>query len=127
MTIRLVLLRYVTICLAFGCLLGLPASAALGTNSLDVSIGPFPPPDPLDPGVFIGPFPPPDPLDHAEVFVAERQSNDVQRFNIGGRTAYSVAWRDAESLAVVVADPSYPSLPVHKDVRTLRLSDGSLE
>jgi hypothetical protein len=68
-----------------------------------------------------------DPLDHAEVFVAERQTSDVQRFNIGGRTAYSVAWRDAESLAVVVADPSYPSLPVHKEVRTLRLGDGSLE
>jgi hypothetical protein len=68
-----------------------------------------------------------DPLDRAEVFVIDRRSPDVRRFNLGGRTAFSAAWLDDASLAVVVADPTYPSLPVHKEVRTLRLSDGSLE
>jgi hypothetical protein len=68
-----------------------------------------------------------DPLDRSEVFVADRRTGDVQRFNLSGRTAFSAAWRDDESLVVVVADPAYPSLPVHKELRTLRLSDGSLE
>jgi hypothetical protein len=46
---------------------------------------------------------------------------------LSGRTAYSAAWRDDQSLVVVVADPTYPSLPVHKELRTLRLADSSLE
>jgi Tol biopolymer transport system component len=68
-----------------------------------------------------------DPLDRAEVFVIDRKSGDVHRFNVSGWTAFDTAWLDDGSLAVVVADPTYPSLPVHKELRTLRLSDGSLE
>jgi Peptidase family M1 domain len=68
-----------------------------------------------------------DPLDRSEVFVADRRSSDVRRFNLGGRTAFSAAWRDDDGLVVVVADPTYPSLPIYKQLRTLRLSDGSLE
>jgi dipeptidyl aminopeptidase/acylaminoacyl peptidase len=68
-----------------------------------------------------------DPMDRTEVFIADRRSSQVQRFNLGGRAAYSVAWRGEDALAVVVADTTYPSLPVDKQLRTLRLSDGSLE
>jgi Tol biopolymer transport system component len=68
-----------------------------------------------------------DPLDRAEVFVADRRNSDVRRFNLSGRTAFSAAWRDDDALVVVIADPTYPSLPIAKELRTLRLSDGSLE
>lgn len=68
-----------------------------------------------------------DPLDRAEVFVIDRQGGETRRFNLGGRTAFSAAWLDEESLAVVVADPSYPSLPIQKELRRLRLGDGSVE
>jgi tricorn protease-like protein len=68
-----------------------------------------------------------DPLDRSEVIVIDRASANVRRFNLGGRTAFSVAWLDDASLVVVVADPTYPSLPVHKELRTLRLADGSLD
>ena len=68
-----------------------------------------------------------DPLDRSEVFVVDRRSPDVRRFNLGGRTAFSAAWLADGSLVVVVADLTYPSLPVYKELRTLRLSDGSLE
>lgn len=68
-----------------------------------------------------------DPLDRSEVFVADRRSSDVRRFNLSGRTAFSAAWRDDDALVVVIGDPTYPSLPIYKELRTLRLSDGSLE
>jgi len=68
-----------------------------------------------------------DPLDRSEVFVIDRRSSDVRHFNLSGWTAFSAAWLNEASLVVVVADPSYPSLPVYKELRTLRLSDGSLE
>lgn len=68
-----------------------------------------------------------DVLHRAELFVIDRRSTAVRRFNLSGRTAFSAAWLDEASLVVVVADPTYPSLPVHKELRTLRLSDGSLE
>jgi len=68
-----------------------------------------------------------DPLDRTEVFVLDRRSGDVRRFNLSGWSAFSVAWLDDTSLAVVVADQSYLSVPVDKQLRTLRLSDGSLE
>jgi hypothetical protein len=68
-----------------------------------------------------------DPLDRSEVFVIDRRGSDVRHFNLSGWTAFSAAWLDDASLVVVVADPSYPSLPVYKELRTLRLSDGSLE
>ena len=61
------------------------------------------------------------------MFVADRRSNDVRRFNLSGRTAFSAAWRDDDALVVVIGDPTYPSLPIYKELRTLRLSDGSLE
>ena len=68
-----------------------------------------------------------DALDRSEVFVIDRRSASVRRFDLSGKTAFSAAWRDDASLVVVVADPTYPSLPVHRELRTLRLSDGSLE
>ena len=68
-----------------------------------------------------------DPLGRMEVFVIERRGGEPKRFNLSGRTAYSATWLDDQSLVVVVADPSYPSLPVFKELRTLRLADGSLD
>ena len=50
----------------------------------------------------------------------------MRRFDLGGWTAFSTTWLDDESLLVIVADPAYPSLPWHKELRTLRLNDGSL-
>ncbi len=68
-----------------------------------------------------------DALDRSEVFVIDGRNAAARRFDLSGRTAFSAAWLDDGSLVVVVADPTYPSLPVHKELRTLRLSDGSLE
>lgn len=68
-----------------------------------------------------------DPLVRSEVFVVDRRAGDVRHFKLSGRTAYSAAWLDQESLAVVVADPTYPSLPVLKELRRLRVIDGSLD
>jgi Tol biopolymer transport system component len=68
-----------------------------------------------------------DPLDRAEIFVIDPKSAAVRRFDLNGWTAFSAAWLDDESLVVVVADPTYPSLPVHKELRTLRVSDGRLQ
>jgi hypothetical protein len=68
-----------------------------------------------------------DPFARSEVFLIDRRSSDVRRFNLSGWTAFSAAWLDEASLIVVVADPAYPSLPTNKELRTLRLSDGSLE
>lgn len=67
-----------------------------------------------------------DPLDRAEIFVIDPKSAAVRRFDLNGWTAFSAAWLDDASLVVVVADPTHPSLPAHKELRTLRLSDGAL-
>jgi dipeptidyl aminopeptidase/acylaminoacyl peptidase len=67
-----------------------------------------------------------DPRDLAEVFVIDPKSAVVRRFDLSGWTAFSAAWLDDESLVVVVADPSHPSLPLHKELRTLRVGDGVL-
>jgi hypothetical protein len=68
-----------------------------------------------------------DPLERSDVFVIDRPSAAARRFALGGRTAFSAAWRDDTSLVVVVADPAYALLPVQKELRILRLSDGSLD
>ena len=67
-----------------------------------------------------------DPVGRSEVFVIDR-SGQSRRFDLSGRTASSVAWVEDQSLAVVVADPTYPALPVHAELRTLHLADGSLD
>ncbi len=61
-----------------------------------------------------------------EVFRIDRDSGDVERFNLGGRNARSLAWLDADSLLVVASDPTYPVLPTRQELHRLRLSDGSL-
>jgi hypothetical protein len=67
-----------------------------------------------------------DPTDRAEVFVVDRATAGARRYDLGGWTAYSVVWLDDESLLVVAADPTYASLPVRKELRSLRLSDGAM-
>ncbi len=61
-----------------------------------------------------------------EVFVIEPSSGDVQRFNLSGNDARSVAWLDGDSLLVVTADSTFPVLPEHRTLQRLRFSDGSL-
>ena len=68
-----------------------------------------------------------DHFNRSEVFVVERHGSGARHYDLSGRTAFSADWVDDASLVVVTADPTYPSLPVHKELRTLRLSDGSLE
>jgi hypothetical protein len=68
-----------------------------------------------------------DHLNRSEVFVVERHGSGARPFDLAGRTAFSAAWLDESSLVVVTADPTYASLPVHKELRTVHLSDGSLE
>ena len=68
-----------------------------------------------------------DPLARAEVFIVDRVGGAPRHFDLGGQTAFSVAWKDDDSLAVIVADPSHPSLPIHKELRTLQLATGSLQ
>ena len=61
------------------------------------------------------------------VFVINRRSGDVQRFNLGGDSADSVAWLNEQELLVVVSDPSTGAIPRHRELRRLILADGSLE
>jgi len=68
-----------------------------------------------------------DPLARSEVFVIDSRSSEARHFDLGGWTAFSAAWLDEGSLVVVAVDPAHPSLPVDKQLRTLRLSDGALE
>jgi hypothetical protein len=62
----------------------------------------------------------------SEVFVLEPSSGAAERFNLSGANAHAVAWLDTESLAVIVSDPIFPTLPRQQELRRLRLSDGSL-
>ena len=66
------------------------------------------------------------PLERTEIFLIDPSNAGARRFDLGGWTAFSAAWLSDQSLVVVVADPTYPSLPTHKELRTLQLSDGSL-
>jgi hypothetical protein len=68
-----------------------------------------------------------DRLNRSEVFVIERHTSAARHFDLGGHIAFGAAWLDDGSLVVITGDPAYPSLPVHKELRTLRLSDGSVE
>jgi hypothetical protein len=66
------------------------------------------------------------PLERSEIFLIDPSNAGARRFDLGGWTAFSAAWLSDQSLVVVVADPTYPSLPTQKELRTLQLSDGAL-
>jgi len=68
-----------------------------------------------------------DPRGRSEVFVVDRRGGESRHFDLGGRTASGAAWLDDQSLAVIVADPANPSLPMHAELRTLHLADGTLD
>jgi hypothetical protein len=61
-----------------------------------------------------------------EVFVLDRGTAEVQRFDLDGSNAESIAWRNSEELLVVVSNPSIRALPRARELRRLSLSDGSL-
>ena len=67
-----------------------------------------------------------DALARSTIFLIDRRTSEPQHFDLGGWSAFSGAWLDDGSLVAVVADPTYPSLPVDTQVRTLHLADGSL-
>lgn len=68
-----------------------------------------------------------DPRGRREIFLIDRRAAGVRRYDIAGWTASSATWHDDDSLLVVVADAAHPSVPPHRELRTLRLADGALE
>ena len=61
-----------------------------------------------------------------EVFLIDRRSAAVQRFNLSGQNAHSLTWLDDQSVLMVVSDPTYPIIPSHRQLGRLDLADGSL-
>jgi Tol biopolymer transport system component len=62
-----------------------------------------------------------------EVFVIDRNTGHAQNFNLGGKNGHSLAWLDANTLLVVVSDPTFPIVPPHRELVRLSLGDGSLQ
>jgi len=62
-----------------------------------------------------------------EVFVLDRVGGEApRRYTVGGQSVVDVAWRDGESLVVIVTDPTHATVPERRDLATLQLSDGSV-
>lgn len=61
-----------------------------------------------------------------EVFLLDRGTATVQRFDLQGKNAESIAWRNPGELLVVVSDPPLRALPRWRELRRLNLSDGAL-
>lgn len=62
-----------------------------------------------------------------EVFVIDRADPArAEQFSVGGYSVLDLSWRDAESLFVVATDPMYSILPARRDIKLLRLGDGSI-
>lgn len=62
-----------------------------------------------------------------EVFVIDRDSGEAQNFNLGGKNGHSLAWLDANTLLVIVSDPTFPVIPPRRELMRLSLEDGSLQ
>lgn len=60
------------------------------------------------------------------VFVANRESMEVARFDLDGGYAHDVAWLDDSALLVVWSNPITPAQPVRRELRRLVLADGAL-
>jgi len=62
-----------------------------------------------------------------EVFVVDRADPAAGRhFTASGYSVVDASWRDDDSLFVVLSDPTYAMVPARRDVRILRLADGSV-
>ena len=61
-----------------------------------------------------------------EVFLIDRSSRQVRRFDLNGKNGNSLTWLDEDSLLVVVSDPAFPAIPFRHELQRLQVSDGSL-
>ncbi len=62
-----------------------------------------------------------------EVFVIDRNDPTApNHFTVSGQNVVDLAWRDDDSMFVVVTDPTYAMVPARRDIRVLRLGDGSV-
>ena len=62
-----------------------------------------------------------------EVFLIDRTGGEApRRYTVGGQSVVDLAWRDDESLVVIVTDPTHATVPERRVVSTLQLSDGSV-
>ncbi len=62
-----------------------------------------------------------------EVFLIDRSDpRDARHYTVSGSSVVDLTWRDDESLLVVVTDPTYAMVPARRDLRLMKLADGSV-
>ncbi|MGD9763625.1 MAG: M1 family aminopeptidase [Candidatus Binatia bacterium] len=65
--------------------------------------------------------------ERAEVFALDVRSNEVRRFDLGGRTALGATWLYANALVLVTADAAPATVPQARELQRLNVDDGTLE
>ncbi len=66
-------------------------------------------------------------IERYEVFLIDRaEPSRAQRYTVAGGSVVDLSWRDDDSLLAIVTDPTYSMVPARRDIKLLKLADGSV-